>query len=175
MLTVALDASAENKRGRLRAIKSPRFRSMLIGISIILLALASVSIFSVDDTLFQKVRNLLMVTLAIPFVVWFFGSHRYYGFINGTPQDIGHQVSGKKVTFEYEVSSTGIVEYSEGNETTFPYNQYLRYEERTEALWLVFYWNVIYIPKRCVEAGSVSEFIEEFKRAHNNAIHATSA
>lgn len=174
MLTVALDATTENTRGRLRAIKSPRFRSMLIGISVVLLALASVSIFNLDGSLFQKIGHLLIVTFAIPFVVWFFGSHRYYGFVNGTPQDIGHQASGNRVTFEYEVSPTGIMEYSEGSEAFFPYNQYLRHEERTEGYLLIFYWRVIYIPRWSVEAGSVSEFIEEVEKARNNAIQLTS-
>lgn len=165
MITIELESEGENRRGRLTTTKSPYRRRLFLVVSIVSVALANYYVFFLDVDLAEKLTRLLVLTCAIPFVVWFIFSARYTSTL-GSTLETRHIVTGKNISFEYSLSADEVVEKSKYGERKYPYSDFIRHEKLTQEneQILIFKNGLIYLPQYAVKQGNIEEFTAKLEQ-----------
>jgi len=165
MITIELESEGENRRGRLTTVKSPFRRGIFLLVSIVLVTLANYYVFVQGGEIAEKLTQLLVLTCAIPLVVWFLFSTRYTSTL-GSALENYHIVTGKHKSFEYSLSADSVIEKSKYGERKYPYADFIRHEKLTHGYEqiVVFKNGLIYFPQYGVKQGNIEEFTAKLEQ-----------
>lgn len=162
MITIQLDSEGENRRGRLRSLKSPYIKRAIFFVYLTFILLANISIFSLDAPLTEKLIQSTIASISIVFVIWYFSSHRYSTTLGNTGETI-HVINANIREFTYIVTENGVIEKCEGNEKLYPFSSYVSHGGSHFENWVIFNTGLIYLPKHAVKSGSIKAFLDEIQ------------
>ncbi len=157
-LSIALDATDENTRGRLRIWHVPAWRRAFASVAALVTVpgVYGAVVFASSGT--AAIVGAATVVIAAPLLVWYLFAYRYSAAFSVAGAT--HIASGSSKRFTYEITDSAVVEHSEYGERSYPLESLLGVDRKLGYYLLRFKGGLIYLPTHAGSTSEIGQFVE---------------